>query len=241
MEKDNIIAIDLAKSVFQVCKVSPRGKIIYNREVSRKRLKELLVKETKSLVAMEACATAHYWARYAERAGHQIKVINARIVKGFQTKQKTDKNDAIAIATAAPLEHIQSVRIQSVEEQAMQSTERARSLALTHVIAQSNQIRGLLLEFGIVIPQGINSLRRNLPMILEDAENDLPDSFRQIVMSLWEHLEVQIEHADAITSSLKGTIESNQVCQKLMKLEGVGPIGALGLSLRLGKGEHVLV
>ncbi|WP_305842521.1 hypothetical protein [Photobacterium leiognathi] len=71
MEKDNIIAIDLAKSVFQVCKVSPRGKIIYNREVSRKRLKELLVKETKSLVAMEACATAHYWARYAERAGHQ--------------------------------------------------------------------------------------------------------------------------------------------------------------------------
>ncbi|WP_299144166.1 IS110 family transposase, partial [uncultured Vibrio sp.] len=133
---------------------------------------------------------------------------------------------------------IQSVRIQSVEEQAMQSTERARSLALTHVIAQSNQIRGLLLEFGIVIPQGINSLRRNLPMILEDAENDLPDSFRQIVMSLWEHLEAQIEHADAITSSLKGTIESNQVCQKLMKLEGVGPIGALGLSLRLGKGEH---
>ena len=238
MEKDNIIAIDLAKSVFQVCKVSPRGKIIYNREVSRKRLKELLVKETKSLVAIEACATAHYWARYAERAGHQVKVINARIVKGFQTKQKTDKNDAIAIATAAPLEHIQSVRIQSVEEQAMQSTERARSLALTHVIAQSNQIRGLLLEFGIVIPQGINSLRRNLPMILEDAENDLPDSFRQIVMSLWEHLEAQIEHADAITSSLKGTIESNQVCQKLMKLEGVGPIGALGLSLRLGKGEH---
>ncbi|WP_299137049.1 transposase, partial [uncultured Vibrio sp.] len=130
MEKDNIIAIDLAKSVFQVCKVSPRGKIIYNREVSRKRLKELLVKETKSLVAIEACATAHYWARYAERAGHQVKVINARIVKGFQTKQKTDKNDAIAIATAAPLEHIQSVRIQSVEEQAMQSTERARSLAL---------------------------------------------------------------------------------------------------------------
>ena len=238
MEKDNIIAIDLAKSVFQVCKVSPRGKIIYNREVSRKRLKELLVKETKSLVAMEACATAHYWARYAERAGHQVKVIDARIVMGFQTKQKTDKNDAIAIATAAPLEHIQSVRIQSVEEQAMQSTERARSLALTHVVAQSNQIRGLLLEFGIVIPQGINSLRRNLPMILEDAENDLPDSFRQIVMSLWEHLEVQIEHADAITSSLKGTIESNQVCQKLMKLEGVGPIGALGLSLRLGKGEH---
>lgn len=117
---------------------------------------------------------AHYWARYAKAAGHQVKVINARAVKGFQTKQKTDKNDALAIATAASLEHIHSVRVQSVDEQAM---ERARNLALTHQIAQSNHIRGLLSEFGIILPQGLTSLREGIPFVLEDAENGLPDRF----------------------------------------------------------------
>ncbi|WP_413282711.1 IS110 family transposase [Vibrio sp. MA40-2] len=136
MNKYNIIAIDLAKNVFQVCKVSPQGKVLYNREVSRAKLKQLLIKEKLSLVSMEACSSAHYWARYAKEAGHQVKVINTRSVKGFQTRQKTDRNDTLAIATASSLDHIHSIRIQSVEEQAMQSMERARNLALT------NQIRG---------------------------------------------------------------------------------------------------
>ncbi len=82
-------------------------------------------------MAMESCSSADYWARYGKTAGHQVKVINARAVKGFQTK-KTDKNDALAIATTASLEHIHSIRVQSVDAQAMQSMERARNLALTH-------------------------------------------------------------------------------------------------------------
>lgn len=228
MQKYNVIAIDLAKNVFQVCKLSPQGKVIYNREISRTKLKELLIKEKLSLVAMESCSSAHYWARYAKTAGHQVKVINARAVKGFQTKQKTDKNDALAIATAASLEHIYSIRVQSVDEQAMQSMERARNLALTHQIAQSNHIRGLLSEFGIILPQGLTSLREGIPFVLEDAQNGLPDRFRAVLLRLWEHLLVQIEIV----------IKDNDVCQKLMKLEGVGPLGALGLALRLGKGEN---
>lgn len=184
MQKYNVIAIDLAKNVFQACKLGPQGKVIYNREISRSKLKELLIKEKVSLVAMESCSGAHYWARYAKAAGHQVKVINARLVKGFQTKQKTDKNDALAIATAASLEHIHSVRVQSVNEQAMQSMERARNLALTHQIAQSNHIRGLLSEFGVILPQGLTSLREGIRFVLEDAENGLPDQFRTILPRL---------------------------------------------------------
>ncbi|MBF4302593.1 IS110 family transposase, partial [Vibrio anguillarum] len=154
-------------NVFQVCKVSPQGKVLYNREISRAKLKQLLTKEKLSLVSMEACSSAHYWARYAKEAGHQVKVINARSVKGFQTRQKTDRNDALAIATASSLDHIHSIRIQSVDKQAMQSMERARNLALTNQIAQSNQIRGLLLEFGIILPQGLAVLRKEIPYVLE--------------------------------------------------------------------------
>ena len=238
MKKFNVIAIDLAKNVFQACKVSPQGRVLYNREMSRTKLKELLIKEKASLVAMESCSSAHYWARYAKEAGHPVKIINARAVKGFQTKQKTDKNDALAIATAAPLEHIHSVRIQSVDEQAMQSMERARNLALTHQIAQSNQIRGLLAEFGIILPQGLTSLREGIPFILENAENGLPDRFRATLFRLWEHFLSQLSHVDDLTKQLEMAIKAHPICQQLMKLEGVGPIGALGLALRLGKGEN---
>ncbi|WP_279388524.1 IS110 family transposase [Vibrio crassostreae] len=134
--------------------------------------------------------------------------------------------------------HIHSVRIQSVDEQAMQSMERARNLALTNQIAQSNQIRGLLLEFGIIIPQRLTALRKEIPFVLEDAENGLPYSLRTALLSLWEHLIAQIGHTDDLTKQLEKTVKNNPFCQKLMKLEGVGPIGALGLALRLGKGEN---
>lgn len=148
------------------------------------------------------------------------------------------KKAALAIATAASLEHIYSIRVQSVDEQAMQSMERARNLALTHQIAQSNHIRGLLSEFGIILPQGLTSLREGIPFVLEDAQNGLPDRFRAVLLRLWEHLLVQIDHLDDLTKQLEIAIKDNDVCQKLMKLEGVGPLGALGLALRLGKGEN---
>ncbi len=159
MSKPYVIAIDLAKNVFQFCKVSPHGKVIINKEISRNKLKELLVTTSPSLVAMEACSGAHYWARLAIEVGHTVKIINPKIVKGFQFKQKTDKNDALAIATAAPLEHIHSTKILSIHEQSLQSIDRVRSLALEQQKALSNQIRGLLFEFGITISPGIASLK----------------------------------------------------------------------------------
>jgi transposase len=238
MNNANVLAIDLAKNVFQVCKRCPQGKIIFNREVSRAQLKELLVKESSSLVAMEACGSSHYWARYAIAQGHRIKMMSARAVKAFQTKQKTDRNDAFAIAIAATQEHIRSVQALSAQEQALQSLERARQLALAHQIAQSNQLRGLLAEFGLAIPQGLASLRKQLPLILEDAENGLPGSFREMLNRLWEHLLLQIKHIEALNSQLERSVKSDPTCQKLMALEGIGPIGALGLAVRLGRGEN---
>ncbi|WP_340642384.1 IS110 family transposase [Photobacterium damselae] len=174
MITSNILAIDLAKNVFQVCKRTAQGQIIFNREVSRNKLKELLIKESVSLVSMEACSSSHYWARYAANQGHHVKVISARIVK-----QKTDSNDALAIATAAAQEHIHRTRISTPDKQALQSLERVRNLAIAQQTAQSNQIRGLLAEFGIIIPQGLTHLRRHIPLVIEDAENNLPSGLGQ--------------------------------------------------------------
>lgn len=238
MNNLNVLAIDLAKNVFQLCKLSPQGKVVFNREFSRQKLKELLVKEKPSLVAMEACSSSHYWARFAEDAGHQVKVINARVVKGFQTKQKTDKNDALAIGVAAPLEHIKGIRVLSVEEQGLQSLERARQLAVEQKTALSNQLRGLLSEFGIIIPQGIAALRKHIPLILEDAENSLPDNFRHTLFRMWQMLLFQLEQIESLQNQVEKEVKHHHVCKKLIALEGVGPIAALGLAVRLGAGDN---
>ena len=238
MNNLNVLAIDLAKNVFQLCKLNPQGKVIFNKALSRQKLKEQLAKEKPSLVAMEACASAHYWARFAEAAGHKVKVISARAIKGFQTKQKTDKNDALAIAIAAPLEHIKGVRVLSVQEQGLQSIERARQLAIEQQTALSNQLRGLLSEFGIIFPQGIKKLREHIPLILEDADNNLPDNFRQTLYQMWQKLLLQIEYVDQLHSQLEKEVKHHPVCHKLMALEGVGPIAALGLAIRLGAGDN---
>lgn len=238
MRDNNILAIDLAKNCFQLCKLSSQGKVIYNRELSRQKLKECLAKEKTALVTMEACGGAHYWARLAVSLGHQVKVLNARVVKGFQTKQKTDKNDALAIGIAAMQAHIHSVKVLTLDEQSLQAQSRSRELALSQQIAQSNHIRGLLNEFGIVMPQGCAALKQHIPLILEDAENGLSEMFRAHLQRLWLALVAQYEYVKTLTDALEQHVKADGVCQKLMKLEGVGPQGALGLALRLGRGEH---
>ncbi|EJE4203781.1 hypothetical protein ACEWAO_14680 [Vibrio parahaemolyticus] len=125
-----------------------------------------------------------------------------------------------------------------MDDQAMQGMERGRNLALTHQIAQSNHIRGLLPELGGILPRGLTSLREGIPFVLEDAENGLPDQFRAVLLRLWEHLLIQIEHLDDLAKQIEMAIEDNDVCQKLIKFEGIGPIETLGLALRLGKGEN---
>lgn len=238
MNNHNVLAIDLAKNVFQVCKVGPLGNVLYNRKLSRQKLIELIWKEKPSLVAMEACASAHYWSRLAKSAGHSVKMMSARAVKPFQHKQKTDRNDALAIAVAATQLHIHSVRVLSEEEQGLQSISRVRELAIAQQVELSNQLRGLLSEFGIIFPQGLSALKRSLPLILEDAENGLPHSFRETLFQAWQRLLVQLEYVDSLNVQLEALVAAHAPCQKLMALEGVGPIGALGLAIRLGKGEN---
>ena len=238
MNQNITIAIDLAKNSFQICKVNKNGKMEYNKAINRRALIELLGKHEAALIAMEACGVAHYWARLAKRHGHQVKIIQARAVKGLQLKQKTDKNDAYAIAIAAQLPHINPCSVMSEEEQGLQSLERVRTLQIEQRTALVNQIRGLLAEFGIVVSKGIHHLTKSLPDILEDGENGLPTNYRQALhaqSTLLTHYTEQIECYDKLIAA---HTRNHPTCQKLSKLEGVGPLVALGLMVRLGNAQE---
>jgi len=237
MTQCNVIAIDLAKNIFQACIMTPNGKITFNKAMSRAKLKEWLVKQKLSLVAMESCGGAHYWARFAKSLGHQVMPIPPKQVKPFRTGQKTDANDAIAIAVASRAPNIKPARVLTVEEQGLQSVGKMRDLLDKQKLQLSNQVRGLLLEFGI-INKSIKSFKARIPEILEDSENQLPIPMRQSINQMWQLYSRLEDDFQMINNELINLTGQDKDCKKLMKLEGVGPITSMRLKIQLGNGEH---
>lgn len=233
MNHYNVIAIDLAKSVFQVCLVTYRGQLVSNKTMSRAKLSAFLAQQSPALVAMESCGGASHWARLAASFGHQVMIIPAKQVKPFRTGHKTDANDALAIAVACRAPNVLKARCLSIEEQGMQSVDRMRTLLNKQKLQLSNQLRGLLLEFDIVINQGASAFRIRLPEILEDAENDLPPIMRQSLYQLWQlYLRIETDCVE-LDKHIQHVVKQDHQCQRLIQLEGVGPIGAIQLKLQL--------
>jgi transposase len=237
MRQSNTIGVDLAKNVIQVSVVTPSNKELSNKELSRLKFAEFLATQKPGLIAFEACATAHHWARIAIKYGHQVKIIPAIAVAPFRQGHKTDKNDALAVAEAANRPNIKVAPMKTIEQQAMQSVQRSRELIIQERTATSNHIRGLLLEFGIVIPRGLVYLRRHLPLILEDAENGLPMSYRPTLHRVLMRFLALDEDLLFMDEQIKQIVKTNEGCRRLIALEGIGPIGAVLLVATLGSGE----
>ena len=237
MSYSTTIGVDLAKNVIQVSVVSEHGKELLNRSLTRRKFGEFLGKREPSLVAFEACASAHFWARKALRLGHEVKIIPAKAVAPFRQGHKTDSNDALAVAEAARRPNIKDAPMKSVEQQGLQAIQRARELLIHECVALSNHMRGNLLEFGITIPPGFASLLRSLPEILEDAEYELPDLYRPTLNRLHQRLLALRVDIESMTKEVEERVKAHPICQKLTALEGVGPICALSLYAVLGSGD----
>ena len=237
MKHLNTIGVDLAKNIIQVSVVSVRGKELMNKALTRTKFAEFLGKQKASLVAFEACATAHYWARVAKRHGHEVKIIPARAVVPFRQGHKTDPNDALAVAEAAVRPKIMTAPLKTVEQQGLQAVQRSRELLVQERTALSNHVRGLLLEFGLVIPQGFAALHRRVPEVLEDGENELPDMYRPTLHRLYLRLCDLREDLSFLDQQIEQLVKQHPSCQRLTAMEGVGPISAILLFATLGTGE----
>lgn len=237
MKHLNTIGVDLAKNVIQVSVVSVRGKELMNKALTRTKFAEFLGKQKASLVAFEACATAHYWARVAKRHGHEVRIIPARAVVPFRQGHKTDANDALAVAEAAVRPKIMTAPLKTVEQQGLQAVQRSRELLVQERTALSNHVRGLLLEFGLVIPQGFAALHRRVPEVLEDGENELPDMYRPTLHRLYLRLCDLREDLSFLDQQIEQLVKQHPSCRRLTAMEGVGPISAILLFATLGTGE----
>ncbi len=237
MNRLNVIGVDLAKNVIQVSVLSRSNRELANKSLTRKKFAEFLAQQRPSLVAFEACATAHHWARVAQRHGHAVKIIPAKAVTPYRNGHKTDENDALAVAEAALRPNVKEAPLKTIEQQGLQAIQRSRELLVHERVSLSNHLRGLLLEFGIVIPQGFAALHRRIPEVLEDGDNEVPDLYRPTLHLLYERLCELRDAIQQVTTEIKVLVRQHPACERLTALEGVGPISAILLFATLGTGE----
>jgi transposase len=228
------VAIDLAKSVFQLHAIDARGVVLLRRQLRRGQVLSFLTQLPRCVVAMEACATAHYWGRQIQALGLRVKLIPPQYVKAYVKGNKTDRNDAEAICEAAVRPQMPAVAVKTEEQQALLSLHRLRELLEKQRKQLANQLRGLLGEFGIAVPLGMAALRRAMPQALEAVPQLLRPSLQQAIERLRE-LERQAREA---TRELAHLAAASPLCQRLMREPGIGPLTASAYVATLGDPTH---
>jgi len=228
------IGIDLAKSVFQVHGVDKDGKTVVQKRLRRSKVLEFFVQLPPCLIGMEACSSAHYWARKLREQGHEVKLMAPQFVKPYVKANKTDAADAEAICEAVTRPTMRFVPVKSVDQHAVLSLHRARSGFVKSRTAQANQIRGLLGEFGIILPQGIVHVAGRLPDIIEDADNELPIVFRELLLRLRSHL-LELNHqVQELEDQIDTWHKNNEDSQRLANIPGIGVLTASALVASIG-------
>lgn len=232
--KITTIGVDLAKEVFQVHGVNAHGKTELRKQLRRGEMAKFFANLEPCLIGMEACGSAHYWARKLSEYGHTVKLMAPQFVKPYVKTNKNDMADAEAICEAVSRPNMRFVPIKNVEQQAILSVHRARQGFVKARTAQANQIRGLLSEFGIIIPQGIQSIAKRMPDILEDGENALPGTMRQLLERLNDNLKKMDRQVTELELQIKRWHHENEASRKLEAIPGIGPITASAIVATVG-------
>ena len=236
--KITTIGIDLAKNVMQIHGVDGRGKTVLKRQLKRVQMAAYFANLEPCLIGMEACGSAHHWARKLEKLGHTVRLMAPQFVKPYVKTNKNDAADAEAICEAVSRPNMRFVPIKNGEQQAVLSLHRARQGFVKARTAQANQIRGLLSEYGIVIPKGISHIAKRLPEILEDGENELPGVFRLLLQRLGEHLKELDRQVGELEVQIQSWHRENDLSRKLAQIPGIGPITASALVATMGDAKN---
>jgi transposase len=226
--------IDLAKNLQQVYGVDERGNAVLKKQLKRGQVVSFFVNLPPCLIGMEACGSAHHWARKLQKLGHTVKLMAPQFVKPYVKTNKNDAADAEAICEAVSRPNMRFVPIKNGEQQAVLALHRARQGFVKARTAQANQIRGLLAEYGIVIPQGICHITQRLPGILEDGESDLPGMFRKLLQRLGEHLKELDRQVGELELQIQLWHREHDASRKLAQIAGIGPITASALVASIG-------
>ncbi len=238
MEQPKLIAIDVAKNVFQLCELDAHRKVTRNEPVQRGRLLQTLAKQPPSIVAMEACYSSHYWAREFAAMGHDVRLVPAQHVKPFVRGNKNDANDALAIAEASQRPNLRCVPVKSLAQQDMQALHRIRMRLVRQRIQLMNQTRGVLSDYGVVMPQGIPSFRRTMVELQGDAGKHLTPFMRTQIVEIDAEFRTRSDRLGQLEKQMHALATSHPLCKLLLTMPGIGPVNATAIVSAIGRGDQ---
>ena len=235
----SVIGLDIAKNIFHLYSIGADEKVI-KKKLKRRELLAFFANYPVSLIGIEACGGAHHWARELIKLGHEVILLNTRYVKSFVVGNKNDFNDAAAIFDAVTRPNKRVVSIKTIAQQDIQMAHGVRKEIVDFRTALVNQTRGFLSERGIVMHKSINQVRKRLPEILEDAENDLTPLSRELIAEKYEQL-IQLD-ADikAHDQRINQLCKDNDLSRRFLKVRGVGPLTATYAASDIGDGKGYL-
>lgn len=223
------VAIDLAKSVFQVAVADAHWRVIATHRLTRTQLERWLSNCNARLVVMEACGSAHHWARWLASLGMPCRLLPAQHVRAYVKRNKTDAADAAALLEAARCSDVHPVRVKSVEQQALQQLHRIRSLWMGTRTSRINALRGFCREFGICIPVGARTGVEAVSRLLADAQSPLAAMSRGALACLVEEIRLLEARIAQIERELAGIARQSPACVTLLSIPGIGLLTATAL------------
>jgi len=226
--KDTVIGVDLAKNILQVHGASMSGQVKFRKKLTRPQFLKLMAEQPPAVVVMEACGSAHHWARVMAGFGHEVRLIPTQYVKPFVKRQKNDAADAEAIVVAAQRPEMRFVEPKSEQQQARAMLFRGRERLVHQRTELVNALRAQLYEFGHAVPQGIGHLKR-IEAIVEASNSDLPALVREECRELLDLVAEKTVRIDAKTKKIKALAAETDIGRRLRTMPGVGPLTALAV------------
>ncbi|EGE4656962.1 IS110 family transposase [Salmonella bongori] len=227
------IGLDLAKQIFQLHAVDHHERVVLRKTLRRSQMLTFFTRLEPCLIGIEACGSSHYWARELTRLGHIVRIIAPQFVKPYLRGNKNDANDAEAICEAVSRPGMRFVAVKSEAQQCMQAEHRVRARLIRDRTALSNEIRGMLGEFGLVLPVGLPALRRALPEILSQQEQ-WDNRFIRLLCELAEELQALDERLKRYDRRLKQLAQEEARIRRLQEVSGIGPVTASALVAAVG-------
>jgi transposase len=227
-------AVDLAKSVFQVYSVDPETGEIHNKQLKRSQILEFFAKRVPALVVLEACGSAHYWARKLLALGHEVRLLHAKYVRPFVRTNKTDRSDAQALWSAAQQPDMRSVAVKSEDQQAVLALHRMRQQLVKFRTMQMNQLRGLLYEFGVALPKGREAGLAELRKRSAELEETVPAIVRQAIAGQLERLQRLEGDIAELERSIAVWHRHHEPSLRLAEAAGIGVLSATALVATMG-------
>lgn len=228
------VAVDLAKSVFQLAVADESWKVIESHRLTRTQFERWFQNRDVSLVIMEACGSAHHWARWLNRLGIEVKLLPAAYIRAYVKRNKTDAADACALLEAARCGDIVPVRIKSLEQQALQGLHRTRSLWMTTRTSRINALRGFCREFGLTVPQGARTGIEAMSRALADPDSGIPLLIRRSMSLLVEEIRLLEVRVAQLERELSELAKQSPACTTLLSIPGVGLLTATAMVAATG-------